>query len=116
METKIPQNRQEVDELYKAGEITAVEANAYLKEFGAGYFFDPASATDEKKLREDQEGFFNPEDRGLERKKMPTLKRPDMKRRTDLAGQVVRQITKIGQFDVHYDEDGYAVKAVRVNR
>lgn len=114
MEKKIPQNTKEVDDLYKAGEITAAEANEYLKKFGAGYFFDPATATEEKKQREDQEGFFNPEDRGLERKKMPTLKRPDMSRRPDLAGKVIRQFTKIGTYDVHYDEDGYAVKSVRV--
>ena len=41
--------------------------------------------------------------------------RPDMHRRKDLAGQVVRQTTKIGLYDVTYNEDGYAVKASRVN-
>lgn len=41
--------------------------------------------------------------------------RPDMHRRKDLAGQVVRQTTKIGLYDVTYNEDGYAVKARRVN-
>lgn len=111
---KIPQNIEETNEMYKAGEITAAEANEYLKKFGAGYFFDPATATEEKKQREDQEGFFNPEDRGLERKKVPVLNRPDMSRRPDLAGMVVRQFTKIGTYDVHYNEGGYAVKAVRV--
>ena len=41
--------------------------------------------------------------------------RPDMHRRKDLAGQVVRQTTKSGLYDVTYNEDGYAVKASRVN-
>ena len=41
--------------------------------------------------------------------------RPDMHRRKDLAGQVVRQTTKSGLYDVTYNEDGYAVKARRVN-
>ena len=38
-----------------------------------------------------------------------------MRRRKDLAGQVVRQMTRSGPFDVTYNEDGYAVKASRVN-
>ena len=41
--------------------------------------------------------------------------RPDMHRRKDLAGQVVRQTTKSGLYDVTYNEDGYAVKASKVN-
>lgn len=40
-------------------------------------------------------------------------KRPDLRRRTDLAGQVVRQHTRTGDFDVHYDDLGYAVKSTR---
>lgn len=115
MEKKIPQNIEETNEMYKAGELSAAEANEYLKKFEAGYFFDPASATAEKKEREDKEGFFNPEDRGLKRK--PTYPaRPDMSRRPDLAGrkEPVRQITKIGTYDVYYNEDGYAVRSVRV--
>lgn len=38
----------------------------------------------------------------------------DMKRNKDLAGQVVRQTTKQGVFDVHYDEDGYVLKSTKV--
>lgn len=46
----------------------------------------------------------------------PTIPaRPDMHRRRDLAVQVVRQMTKSGPYDVTYNEDGYAVKARRVN-
>lgn len=110
---------QAIDQLtdaWKNGEVSREDLNAGLKELAAGYSFKERTEEElaAKKQREDEEGFFNPEDRGLERKKMPTLKRPDMKRRKDLAGQVVRQATKIGQFDVTYNEDGYAVKATRV--
>ena len=45
----------------------------------------------------------------------PLPKTPDMRRRKDLAGQVVRQKTKSGLYDVTYDADGYAVKARRVS-
>ena len=40
--------------------------------------------------------------------------RPDMSRKTELAGQTVRQDTKQGVYDVHYNADGYAVSAERV--
>lgn len=39
--------------------------------------------------------------------------RPDMGRKLDLAGTVQEQKTKAGVYEVHYNEDGYAVKAVR---
>ena len=41
--------------------------------------------------------------------------RPDMRRRKDLAGQVVRQHTRTGDFDVTYTDAGYAVSAKKVN-
>lgn len=45
----------------------------------------------------------------------PVLPRtPDMRRRMDLAGQTVEQRCRAGLFAVTYDEDGYAVKAARV--
>ena len=106
----------EIMEKYTAGEIDITQANEELKAAGATFHLNPL--TDEeraaKKQREDAEGFFDPAEHGLQRKEMPTLKRPDMKRRTDLAGQTVRQRTRIGQFDVIYDEDGYAVRAKKV--
>ena len=50
------------------------------------------------------------------KQKLPTIpERPDLRRRKDLAGQVVRQKTKGGLYDVTYNEDGYAVKASRAN-
>ena len=63
-----------------------------------------------KKQREDELGFIPATE---EAKPLP--KTPDMRRRKDLAGQVVRQKTKSGLYDVTYNEDGYAVKASRVN-
>ncbi len=106
------QTRDKLNEAYKAGEITRDEANAGLKDLGAGYSFQ--TLTDEeraaKKQREDELGFIPATD---EAKPLP--KTADMRRRKDLAGQVVRQMTRSGPFDVTYDADGYAVKARRVS-
>ena len=102
----------EIMEKYKTGEITVEEANEQLKSAGAAFHLEPM--TDEelaaKKQREDEEGFIPATE---EAKPLP--KTADMRRRKDLAGQVVRQMTRSGPFDVTYDADGYAVKARRVN-
>ena len=102
----------EIMEKYKAGEITVEEANEQLRQQGANFHLEPM--TDEeraaKKQREDELGFIPATD---EAKPLP--KTPDMRHRKDLAGQVVRQMTRSGPFDVTYDADGYAVKARRVN-
>ena len=102
----------EIMEKYKAGEITVEEANNQLRQQGANFHLEPM--TDEeraaKKQREDELGFIPATE---EAKPLP--KTPDMRRRKDLAGQVVRQMTRSGPFDVTYDADGYAVKARRVN-
>ena len=102
----------EIMEKYKAGEITVEEANEHLRQQGANFHLEPM--TDEeraaKKQREDELGFIPATE---EAKPLP--KTPDMRRRKDLAGQVVRQMTRSGPFDVTYDADGYAVKARRVN-
>ena len=102
----------EIMEKYKAGEITVEEANEQLRQQGANFHLEPM--TDEeraaKKQREDELGFIPATE---EAKPLP--KTPDMRRRKDRAGQVVRQMTRSGPFDVTYDADGYAVKARRVN-
>ena len=102
----------EIMEKYKAGEITVEEANEQLRQQGANFHLEPM--TDEeraaKKQREDELGFIPATE---EAKPLP--KTPDMRRRKDLAGQVVRQMTRSGLYDVTYNEDGYAVKASRVN-
>ena len=102
----------EIMEKYKAGEITVEEANEQLRQQGANFHLEPM--TDEeraaKKQREDELGFIPATE---EAKPLP--KTPDMRRRKYLAGQVVRQKTKSGLYDVTYDADGYAVKARRVS-
>ena len=105
-------NLNEIMEKYTAGEITAEEANKQLRQQGANFHLEPM--TDEeraaKKQREDELGFIPATEEGK-----PLPKTPDMRRRKDLAGQVVRQKTRSGLYDVTYNEDGYAVKASRVN-
>ena len=102
----------EIMEKYKAGEITVEEANEQLRQQGANFHLEPM--TDEeraaKKQREDELGFIPATEEGK-----PLPKTADMRRRKDLAGKVVRQMTRSGPFDVTYDADGYAVKARRVN-
>ena len=102
----------EIMEKYKAGEITVEEANEQLKSAGAAFHLEPM--TDEeraaKKQREDELGFIPATE---EAKPLP--KTPDMSRRKDLAGQVVRQHTRAGDFDVTYTDAGYAVSAKKVN-
>ena len=102
----------EIMEKYKAGEITVEEANEQLRQQGANFHLEPM--TDEerasKKQREDEQGYIPATE---EAKPLP--KTPDMRRRKELAGQVVRQKTKSGLYDVTYDADGYAIKARRVS-
>ena len=97
---------------YTAGEITLEQANAALKAAGVTEFHLEHLTEEElaaKQEREDEEGFIPATE---EAEVLP--KTPDMRRRKELAGQVVRQKTKTGVYDVTYDEDGYAVKAKRV--
>ena len=104
-------NINEIMSKYTAGESTVEQANEELKAAGAGFHL--VHMTEEEraaqKQREDAEGTLPATD---EAEAMP--KTPDMRRRTDLKGQVVRQMTRSGPFDVTYDADGYAVKAKRV--
>lgn len=102
----------EIMEKYTAGEITMEEANAQLAEAAAGFHL--VALTEEEraaqKQREDEEGTID-----IGRGNEPVLpKKPDMRRRKELAGLVVIQKTAAGRFAVTYDEDGYAVKAKRV--
>ena len=102
----------EIMEKYKAGEITVEEANKQLRQQGANFHLEPM--TDEeraaKKQREDELGFVHATEEGK-----PLPKMPDMRRRKDLAGQVVLQHTRAGDFDVTYTDAGYAVSAKKVN-
>ena len=104
----------QLTEAFQAGEVSREDLNAGLKELAAGYSFKAMTEEERgaKRLREDAEGFFEPEDRGLERKPVYPDK-PDMSRNKDHAGGSVIQHTKQGVYEVWYNEDGYAVKAVR---
>ena len=106
-------NLSEIMQKYTAGEKTLEETNEALKAAGVTEFHLEHLTEEElaaKREREDEEGFIPATE---EAKPLP--KTPDMRRRPDLAGQVVRQKTKSGLYDVTYDADGYAVKASRVN-
>lgn len=102
----------EIMEKYKAGEITVEEANEQMKSAGAAFHLEPMTEEERaaKKQREDELGFIPATD---EAKPLP--KTADMRRRPDLAGQVVRQHTRAGDFDVTYTDAGYAVSAKKVN-
>lgn len=93
---------------YTNKEITLEEANKALTEADAGFFLKPNAATgwteEEKKA-----GFIYNDDPV---EVLPD--RPDMSRRTDLAGLAVIQKTKAGQYEVSYDADGYAFRATRM--
>lgn len=103
---------QNIIDRYENQELTAEEANAQLKEAGAGWYLQPL--TDEeraaKKEREDAMGFFEPAE-----KKPAYPQLPDLSRRKDLADMTVRQYTATGTFDVTYNEHGYAVRSVRLD-
>ena len=102
----------EIMEKYTAGEKTLEETNEALKAAGVTEFHLEHLTEEElaaKREREDEEGFIPAAE---EAEVLP--KTPDMRRRKELAGQVVRQMTRSGPFDVTYDADGYAVKAKRV--
>lgn len=104
-------NVKEIIAKYTAGEKTLEQANEELKAAGAGFHL--VHMTEEEraaqKQREDEAGTLPATEEA-----MVLPKTPDMSRRKDLAGQMVRQKTKTGVYDVTYDEDGYAVKAKRV--
>ena len=99
----------EIMEKYKAGEITVEEANAALTEYGICL----KPLTDEeraaKKQQEDEQGYIPATEEAN-----PLPKTPDMRRRPNLAGQMVIQHVQSGYFAVPYDENGYAGKARRV--
>ena len=102
----------EIMENYKAGEITVEEANEQLRQQGANFHLEPMTDKERaaKKQREDELGFIPATEEGK-----PLPKTADMRRRPDLAGQVVRQHTRAGDFDVTYTDAGYAVSAKKVN-
>lgn len=102
-------NLSEIMEQYNAGKKTLEEANAALTEYGI--CLKPLSDVERaaKKQLEDELGFIPATEEGK-----PLPKTPDMRRRPNLAGQLVIQHVQSGYFAVPYDENGYAGKARRV--
>ena len=99
----------DIMEQYKAGKITVEEANAKLKEAGAGFSLNPEKNPAGGWTKEEMEQGFTP----AAGEHVVYPHKPDLSRRKELAGQVVEQKTNAGRFDVTYDELGYAVKATR---
>lgn len=98
-------------ERYKSGELTLEQANAKLSAVGASYYLKPLTDEEraEKAAKEYAEGTI---DIGQTPKHLP--EKPDLGRKTELAGLNVLQATKRGRFLVTYDADGYAVESKRV--
>lgn len=92
---------------YKSGAKSLEETNKALKAAGAGFHLS-ADSRDGWTEAEMKEGFY---DMGKPAKDVQ--RKPDMSRRTDLAGQTVTQHTAAGDYSVTYNEDGYAVKAIK---
>lgn len=94
---------------FKSGKITAEEANKLLDEVNAGFSLNPEKNPSGGWTEAEMAEGFRPGEA-----KDPLPDKVDMGRNQALAGQVVRQNTKRGKFDVTYDAYGYAVKAIRV--
>lgn len=98
-------------ERYKTGELTIDEANAELKAAGAGFSLKPLADEERaaKTAKEYEEGTVD-----IGRQPLHLPAKPDMSRRTDLAGLTVVQETKAGRYEVHYNEAGYARSAKKL--
>lgn len=104
----------EIIKKYREGEITVEEANKQLEAMDAGFTFDPTKTIDNPTgawtEAEMEEGFFEAEPKAY-------TKYPEdvnMKKIPEFAGMTIIQKTKKGQFEVKYDELGYAVKATKI--
>lgn len=99
-----------INEGLKAGK-TYAEINEELKAAGADFHLDPYGKKSGWTEQEMAEGFNPPEE--------PVEKAIHLHdcfgKKEDKAGQTVRTWTAEGQYDITYNERGYAVKAVRVN-
>ena len=93
----------------KAGKAIG-EINRELEENGAGFHLNPDGTAAGWTAAEMAEGFIpaaeTPED---------ARHAVNMRRRPEFAGTRQLQTVSGGDYEVSYDENGYAVKAVRVN-
>lgn len=85
------------------------EINAELKAAGATFYLDPDGHVSDWTEQEMAEGFREGEPAEPVKQLQDFLHRDEGK-----AGQTIRVRTGQGMYDVSYDEDGYAVKAVLV--
>lgn len=99
---------EKIIEDYKTGNKTLEETNGALKAAGANFHLDPDKNPDSGWTEAEMAAGFLPGDPAT-----PKPVGPNMGRVTALAGQTVVQETKGGRFAVSYDEDGYAVKAIK---
>lgn len=110
----------ETDDIFKkynSGESTIDETNAALKDANANFHLEPLSDEERlaKKQREDESGYIpNPNPV----KHLP--KKVDLRRRLDLIGtprhmREIEQKTLQGTFIVHYDDQGYAIRATKIS-
>lgn len=105
-------NIRDIIKLYEDGELTLEAVNKRLLEEGAGFSLKPLTEDERaaKATKEYEEGTI---DIGRE-PAVDLPAKPDMRRRTDLAGQTVVQETRAGRYEVEYKEDGYARSAKRL--
>lgn len=105
-------NIRDIIKLYEDGELTLEAVNKRLLEEGAGFSLKPLTDDERaaKAAKEYEEGTID-----IGRQPLNLPDRPELSRRTDLAGQTVVQRTKAGQYEVEYDEGGYARSAKKVN-
>lgn len=95
-------------EAFKSGANTLEDTNSALKAAGANFHIDPEKNPTGGWTEAEMASGFLPG-----KPSTPKPAGPDMSRNTALAGWTVVQEVKGGGYAVTYDEDGYAVKAVK---
>lgn len=96
-------------EQYNAKELTIEEANEHLKAYGISVSVRTEEELAAKRAEEQKGEFLD-----IGRSPLKLLEEPDMRRRKEMANDSEYQWTKRGKYEVFYNEDGYATKAVRV--
>lgn len=98
----------EIMEGYKTDKLTDKQANEELKKIGVtDFYFDSSKKKEVWSEAEMAEGFKPGEPA------KPVQRKVNMARRMDLAGKTDIQKVNGRHFEVFYDEEGYAVKAIK---